>query len=181
MSQQTWQETLATNNGVVGPTITALTISSILPTHGVFSLPANFLSVGKRLKLRAKGVMNTTVTTPGTLTFTVNFGAVAAVVTQAMALNIVAKAAVVWDFELALECISIGSGTAATMKGIGIFTSEAVVGAAAGTAASISTPAASPVAGTGFSSVAAIAVDLLVTQTVNNSIILHSYQLESLN
>lgn len=181
MSAQTWQETLATNNGVVGPTVTALTITSLLPTASVFTLPANYLSVGKRFKLRAKGVMNTTVTSPGTLTFTVNFGGVAVFASQAMALNAVAKSAVVWDYELLMECISIGSGTSATMKSIGMFTSEAAVGAASGTALSISTPANSPVAGTGFSSVAAAAVDFLATQTVNNSIILHSYQFESLN
>lgn len=181
MSMQTWQETLASNNGVVGPTVTALTITSLLPTHAVFTLPANYLSVGKRLRIRAKGVMNTTVTTPGTLTFTVNIGAVAVFATQAMALNTTAKSAVTWDYTLELECLSIGSGTSATMKGIGVFTSEAAVGAASGTAVSISTPASSPAAGTGFSSVAAGAVDFLATQTVNNSMILHAYTLESLN
>lgn len=180
MSIQTWQETLVNNVGV-GPTVTALTITSILPTHAVYTLPANYFYAGRKIKIRAKGVMNTTITTPGTLTFTVNFGAVATVVSQAMALNAVAKVAVTWDFELNMECISVGSGTTATMKGMGIFTSEAVVGAAAGTAASISVPASSPVAGTGFSSVSALAVDLLATQTVNNSMILHYFTLESLN
>ena len=181
MSQQTWQETLATNNGVVGPTITALTITSALPTHSVFTLPANYLSVGKRFKVSAKGVMNTTATTPGTLTATINFGAVAVFVSQALALNIVAKVAVVWSLDLELECISIGSGTLATMKSIGGFVSEALAGAAVGMGGAVSLPASSPVAGTGFSSVTSVAVDLLFTQTVNNSMILHAYKLESVN
>ena len=181
MSQQTWQETLATNNGVVGPTITALTITSALPTHAVFTLPANYLSVGKILKVTARGVMNTTLTTPGTLTATINFGAVSVFVSQAMALNIVAKTAVLWSLELELECISIGSGTLATMKATGRFSSEAVANSSTGIAGSISLPASSPVPGTGFSSVTSVAVDLLFTQTVNNSMILHAYKLESVN
>lgn len=184
MSLQTWQETLITNNGVVGPTVTATTITSVLPTSSVFTIPANYLQVGKILKFRAKGVMNTTVTSPGTLTWTINFGAIATFASQALALNIVAKSAVTWDLELNMQCTAIGSGTTAKMKTLGIFSSEAVVGSAApsaGSAGSLMIPASSPVDGTGFSSVVSLAIDLLATNTVNNSMILHYFAIESLN
>lgn len=183
MSLQTWVETLMSNVGV-GPTVTATTISSVLPTPAVFTLPANTLVVGKKYRIQARGVMNTTVASPGTLTWTVQFGGVSVFVSQAVALNVVAKNQVQWQLEIILEVISIGSGTAATMKGSGTFTSEAVVGSplpSAGGAGSLLMPAGAPVAGTGFSSVAPQAVDLLATNTVNNSMICHEYSLESLN
>lgn len=183
MSLQTWQETLISNIGV-GGTITATSITSILPTAAVWMMPANFLSVGKKFRIRADGVMNTTVTNPGTLTFTVNCGAVACCVSQAMLLNIVAKSQVHWALELYMECLTIGSGTAATFKHYGSFRSEAVIGSpvpTVGGAGELMIPLGASVAGTGFSSVTAGAVDLLITQTVNNSSILHGYSLESLN
>ena len=72
MSLQTWQETLI-SNVAVGPTVTALTISSLLPTDCVSTLPANFFSVGKKIMIVANGQTTTTVTTPGTKTITVKY------------------------------------------------------------------------------------------------------------
>ena len=183
MPINSWQETLISNVGV-GPTVTAITVTSVLPTPAVYLLPANFMTPGKKLRITADGVMNTTVTTPGTLAWTVNIGAVSVFVSQAMALNIVAKAAVHWNMQLILECISMGSGTAATMKGYGYFCSEAVVGSplpAAGGAGELLMPLGAPAAGTGFNSVASGLIDLLATNTVNNSMICHGYSLEAMN
>lgn len=182
MSMQTWQELIGSNVGV-GPTVTALTITSLLPTGALIPVPVP-LRVGQKFRSSARGVMNTTVTTPGTITFTINFGAVAVFVSQALALNIVAKAGVVWFLDLTHEVMSIGSGTAATIKTTGTFESEAVVGSplpSAGGIGKLSIPAASPVAGTGFNSTVANLADLLVTQTVNNSMILHNWLIEALN
>ena len=183
MSLNTWQETLISNIGV-GPTVTATTITSILPTSAVYLYPANSLIAGKRFRITADGVMNTTVTSPGTLTFTVNFGAVAAFVSQAMLLNIVAKSQVHWKLELILECLTTGSVTASTMKGYGYFSSEAVIGSplpSVGGSGTLLIPLGAPVAGTGFNSIGSNAIDLLATNTVNNSMILHGYSLESMN
>ena len=183
MSLSTWQETLISNVGV-GPTVTVTTITSVLPTPAVWLMPANFMVTGKKIRGTADGVMNTTVTTPGTLTWTVNIGSVAVFVSQALGLNIVAKSQVHWQLQFILECISMGSGTAATMKGYGWFVSEAVVGSplpSVGGSGLLMLPAGAPAAGTGFSSVASGAIDLLATNTVNNSMVLHGYHLESLN
>ena len=182
MSLQSWQETLITNVAV-GPTITATTISSILPPDCVYTLPANFFSVGKKLRITAIGQTTTTVTTPGTKLFTVNLGAVAVFVTPAMSLNIVAGT-YSWHLELLMNCTAIGSGTLATMKTLGMFTSNAIIGSAAPAAGGVTTmmlPNTAPVNGAGFSSVISQALDLLVTNSVNDGEILHGYKVEALN
>lgn len=176
-------QTLISSVGV-GPTITATTISSVLPTPSVWAVPGNFMVQGKKLRGSANGVMNTTVTTPGTLIWTINVGAVAVFISQALALNIIAKAQVQWQLEFWLECMSAGSGTIATLKGHGFFKSEAVVGSplpAAGGSGSLLMPLGAPVAGTGFNSITPGSLDLLATNSVNNSMICHGYHLEALN
>ena len=127
MPINSWQETLISNVGV-GPTVTATTITSVLPTPSQKLMSGNYFEPGKKLRITADGVMNTTVTAPGTLIWTVNIGAVAAFASQALALNIVAKSQVHWQMQLLLECLTGGSGTAATLKGYGWWASEAVVG-----------------------------------------------------
>ena len=182
MSQQTWQETLV-SNVTVGPTVTAVTITSMLPTDSVFTLPANYLTLGKKIRLTAAGQTTTTVTTPGTKIVTVNLGAIAVFVSPTMALNIVAGT-YSWQLDLLLTCTAVGSGTSAKLRGIGKYTSDALVGAAAPTSGGVTTfmlPNTAPVDGNGFASVTAGAIDLLVTNSVNDSEILHYYTLESLN
>ena len=182
MSLQSWQETLIANVAV-GPTITATTISSILPPDCVYTLPANFFSVGKKMRIIAVGQTTTTVTTPGTKIFTVNFGGIAVFTSPAMALNIVAGT-YSWKLELLMNCTAIGSGTLATIKTLGMFTSDSVIGSAAPGVGGVTTmmlPNGPPVNGPGFSSVTSQAVDLLVTNSVNDGEILHGYRLESFN
>ncbi len=182
MSMQTWQETLVSNT-TVGPTIAATTITSLLPTDSVFTIPANYFQIGKKLRMTAKGQTTTVVTSPGTKTFTVNFGAVAVFVTPAMALNIVAGT-YNWELEILLSCFAVGSGTLAAMRGSARFTSAAVVGSpapATGGVGTLLSPLGAQVNGTGFSSVASQAIDLLITNTVASGEILHQYVLESLN
>jgi len=77
---------------------------------------------------------------------------------------------------------STGSGTSATLFGIGRFSSESVSGAAAGTQVSCGAPAATPAAGTGFDSTTALQADLVATFSVANSgnaLTLHHFTLES--
>ncbi len=169
---------------------TALTASttptSILNAAAVFTLPANFLEVGRKLRLTASGRISNIVTTPGTLTLDVRLGAVVAANGGAMALNIVAKANVPWHLEWDMVCRAIGGSTSANMMHQGLWTSESVIGSplpTVGGAGVHMLPNATPAVGTGFSSVAALTVDLFATWSLNNanSIQVHQFSLEAIN
>lgn len=184
MSLQTWQETLITAQ-VDGTALTAsTTATSILPPAAKYTLPTNFFSVGKMIQIMAYGRMSNIVTTPGTLTLDVRFGASTVMLPGgAMALNTTAKTNVSWRLEAILTCRTIGNASVATLFGMGEFTSESVVGSAAGVANSIMLPATAPAVGTGFDSTATQVVDLFATWSLSNanSIQVHEYALESLN
>ncbi len=169
---------------------TALTASttptSILHPAAVFTLPANFFEVGRKIRIKAAGRVTNIVTTPGTLTLDVRLGAVIAANGGAMALNIVAKANVPWELEWDMVCRSIGGGTSATLMHQGRWISESVIGSPLPTVGGAGVhllPNATPAVGTGFSSVAAQTVDLFGTWSLNNanSILVHMFDLVALN
>ncbi len=188
MSRQTWQETLAylSTDGTPVTNTTPLSIfgTSVAAAQAKYTLPANFLQVGSMLRVSAKGRISNIVTTPGTLTMDIRFGSVVVFNGGTMALNVVAKTNVTWIMDVVMTCRSIGSGTTATMFGIGQFQSESIVGAAAGTTVAASIPASAPAAGTGFDSTAAQQVDVFATWSINNAgntLTCHEYSLEALN
>jgi hypothetical protein len=183
MSAQSWQETLVTQN-VDGTALTAsTTATSIIHPSAKITLPNNFFSIGKCLKITAQGRISNIATTPGTLTLDIRLGAVIAANGGAMALNTTLKTNVPWWFEMLLTCRSIGSGTSATLMYQGDFMSESVVGSAAGVAGTIMCPASAPAVGTGFDSTSALTVDLFAAWSLSNanSIQTHQYKVESLN
>lgn len=161
--------------------------TSILNAATKFSLPANFFSIGAKLRIRAQGRISTLTTTPGTLTLDVRFGAVIVANGGAMSLNIVAKTNVPWWLDWDLTCRSIGASTSATMMHQGMWTSEAVVGANVPTVSGVGTllvPVATPAVGTGFDSTSAQIVDLFGTWSIANaanSIQVHQFELISDN
>jgi hypothetical protein len=183
------------NQGWVGTLIssqidsTAMTANgadtSILPPAAIFTLPANFLTIGSALRLRAWGRISNIVTTPGTLTFTVYFGAIKVFSGVALQLNAVAKTNVAWFAEVKLLCRSIGNGSLATLMGMGLWTSESVVGSplpASGGVGTLLMPASAPAVGTGFDSTVSQAIDFRGNFSLTgNSILTHMYTLESLN
>jgi hypothetical protein len=193
MSLQTWQETLIATN-VDGAALTnTVTATSILGGVGTgasqakLTLPANFMYVGRVLKVTAQGRISTLVTAPGTLTLDVRFGAVIVANGGAMSLNIVAKTNVPWILEWIMTCRAIGSGTTSNLMHQGTWRSEAVIGSGVPTAGGAGThllPNAAPAVGTGFDSTAAQTIDLFGTWSIasaSNSIQLHQYKVESLN
>lgn len=187
MSMQTWVETF--NNTQVDSTALTNTVTptTIIPTQGLITLPAAFFQIGRMLKITASGRISNLVTTPGTLSLDIRFGAVIVAAGGAMALNIVAKVNVPWYLEWILTCRAIGSGTSANMIHQGRWTSESVIASAlpaAGGAGSHLLPNAAPAVGTGFDSTAAQAVNLFGTWSVANaanSILTHQYMVQSLN
>ena len=170
-----------------GTALTAsVTPTSILHAAALYTLPTNFFEVGRRIRITASGRVSNIVTTPGTLTLDVKFGAVIVATSGAMALNAVAKTNVPWHLEWDLVCRAIGAGTTANMMHQGRWYSESVIGAALPAAGGCGVhllPNATPVVGTGFSSVATLAVDLFATWSLNNanSIQTHMFSLEVIN
>ena len=171
-----------------GPTLTAVAAASCIPTASRLILPNNFWIVGKQLKIRLAGRISCAATTPGTARFdfrTGPSGTIVAYDSGALGLNIIAKTAVPFIFELDLVCRSIGTGTATTLFGMGRFSSEAVVGAAlpsVGGNGVLLCPVSAPAVGTGFDATAANAIDMFFTQTVGTGqLICHQYEvLESI-
>jgi hypothetical protein len=188
MSLQSWQETLISSQ-VDGTALTASTTpTSILPPAAIFTLPNNFFRIGKVLRIAAKGRISNVITTPGTLTFSVQLGTgpVIAATSDALALNIVAKTNLAWELEWLLTCRAIGASTSANLMHNGHFTSESVIGSplpSVGGAGTLALVNSAPAVGTGFDSTAAQKVDLFAAWSISNanSILVHQYILEALN
>lgn len=187
MSRYSWGETLITAEGDGTQLSNSVTQTSIIPAAAKLALPANWMDLGRKLKIIAQGRASCVITTPGTLQFFVMLGAVAAFSSGAFNLNIVAKTNVSWWLEIDLTCRAIGSGTSANLMGIGFFQSELIVGSAANTAGgngSLVLPVSAPAVGTGFDSTAAQVIDLQAQFSVNTNptnLTLHQYELIARN
>jgi hypothetical protein len=156
---------------------TQTTPGSILAPAAKFTLPANFMEIGRHLKVRASGRMSTQAT-PGTLTFDVRFGSVVVLNGGASGTLNASQTNVSWRLEADLICRSIGASTVATMYG-------SMIVASLGLSASLPVavfPATSPGVGTGFDSTVAAVVDLFVTwSAASNSIRCDDYSLLAVN
>jgi hypothetical protein len=187
VSQQTWEELLASAPIDGAALANTVTPTSILPAAAKITLPANSLRPGSMLRVRASGRISNIITTPGTLTLDIRFGAIVVANGGAMALNTVAKTNVPWMLEWLLTVRAIGSGTTANLIHQGLWTSEAVVGSSlpdAGSAGSAMLPNAAPAVGNGFDSTTAQLVDLFATWSIanaGNSLQLHQFGLEAMN
>lgn len=180
MSLQTWSETLISAQ-VDGTALnTSTTATSILPPAAKFTIPANFFSIGKVLRVTANGRISTT-TGPPTITLDLRFGSTvvfngAAVTTVASLTN---KS---WELMALLTCRAIG--TSANLIGVGKLTSSIVVGSTGGAANTAVLPDSAPAVGSNFDSTLAQIVDLFATwsaSNASNSIQLHGFTLEALN
>lgn len=188
MSFNSWRENLI-DIGEDGPAISNTTSpTNMLPSGRSPVLPSGFFnSTGVSLVIRAAGRISTLVTTPGTLTFDVRFGSISVCTSSAMALNTSAKTNVPWELYLKLVCRSIGTGTSATVLGMGHWRSEAVVGAPTPSAGGVGTmmiPSTAPVVGSGFNSEDAQQIILRATWSVaspSNSITMHMCEIEMPN
>jgi hypothetical protein len=187
MSFQSWQQTLVTAQADGATLTNSTSATSLLPGAAKFTLPANLLQVGTAMRIRAAGRVSNIVTTPGTLTFAVLFGATSAFSGGAMQLSTTAHTNVPWELEALLTCRTIGNGTNANLMGQARFFSQAANLSGADPTSGHSflmAPNTAPAVGTGFDSTAAQQVDLLATFSIANSgnaITLHQYVLELLN
>ena len=188
MSLNSWVETLNAQQ-IDGTALTAsTTATSIIAPQSRFTVPANYFSfIGKTMRVHAAGRVSTVVTTPGTLSLDLRWGASTLQFTGgAMSLNIVAKTSVAWTFDCYLTARSIGNGTLATLIGIGEFKSEAVIGSplpTVGGSGILLLPTATPVVGTGFDSTVSNVMDMFGTWSISNanSIQTHIFTFEAMN
>jgi hypothetical protein len=169
-----------------GPALTAAATASCIPTYCVTTLPAGYWQIGRIWRITATGRISNVVTTPGTARFDLRMAAVTAWDSLAIPLNIVAKTNEQWYLEIILTCRSVGSGTSATLFGQGRWLSESniLVPAAAtgpGPGGVLLPFDTAPVAGTGFDSTAALAIDFRWTQTAaTGSMTVHHFMIEQM-
>lgn len=187
MSLQTWQETIV-SAATDGPTLTAAARASCIPVANRIVLPNGFFYIGRVMRILMHGRISCAVTTPGTARFDVDLGAAGTTIvfdTLALNLNIVAKTTVPWWLDLHLTCRAVGTGTATTFFGQGIFQSEAVIASplpTVGGNGSLLVPTGTPAVGAGFDNTAASALDVFFTQTVaTGSLTVHGYRVDVLN
>lgn len=181
MALQAWQETLVTST-TDGPALSASTTqTSIIPVASKYTLPANYLQIGRMLRVTVQGRISTRVTGPDTITFDLKAGSTVIATSGALSLNTAGKTNVSFMLDWVLTCRAIGTGTSTTFMHLGTFTSEAVVGAAANTTLTTCMPVSAPAVGTGIDATSSQALDLFATfsNATTNALTVHQYRLES--
>ena len=170
-----------------GPTLSAASAGSALPTYCVTTLPAGYWQIGRIWRITASGRISIANPSPGTARFDLRMSAVTAADTLAITLNALAlKTNVPWWLEMLITCRTVGSGTAATLMNQGVFFSEAVNNTAAvatgpGPGGATLPYATAPVVGSGFDSTIANPIDFRFTQTVvTGSMTMHQIVIEQL-
>jgi hypothetical protein len=189
MSLQTWQETLMTSTAAGTSFGTFTTAKTVLPTGCLVTLPANWWYVGRMMRVTVWGGLGTLVTTPGTVTFQLNLGSVAALTSGAIQLNATAHANLPFRAECVVTCRSVGSGTAATLMGLWdvngvMFTKTVGQVDQVNIGDSILAPAVAMVVGTGFDSTAAQTLDFFTGFSISNAantVQVQQYLVEALN
>ena len=192
-SLQTWEESLITAQ-IDSTNLTASnTATSILPPAAAFTLPANYFSIGKMIRISFTGRLGNIVTTPGTLTLDVRFGSLATPIVVfnggAMQLSSTAHTTLPFWADVLLTCRAIGATTSANMMGQGRVFGQAIsftVNADLATSNTVGGtlfPNTTPAVGTGFDSTIANVVNVFGTFSLNNAnaILVHQYVLEALN
>lgn len=169
-----------------GPTLTAAAAASCVPTYIPTTLPAGYWQIGRQWRITMSGRVSCVVTTPGTFRLNVRHAAITVFDTLAIPLNIVAQTTVPWFADFLLTCRSVGSGTSATLFGMGRVMSTAFLNVPAVVtgpwAGAITVPYnTAPVVGTGFDSTLANTLDFQFTQTAaTGSFTLHQMVVEQL-
>lgn len=189
MSRQTYQETLAVQRAAGTLFTTYTTAKTVLNPDALYTLPANYLDPGRRLRIVVRGGISNIVTTPGTINFQVKIGSVAAFDTGAIQLNATAHTTLPFWIEIGLTVRAIGSGTSANLIGLAqatgrMFTLTAGQTDDAQGMQTILAPATAPAVGTGFDSTIANIVDLWAGFSISNAgngVQIQEYTLESLN
>lgn len=171
---QTFQEVLANQQAAGTLFNTYTTAKTVIPATNLVTLPSNWLTIGRMLRLTVAGAISNIVTTPGTMHFQVKIGSVAAFDTGNIQLNATAHTTLPFWLEIFLTCRSVGVTSAATFMGLAkavgiMFTLTAGQTDSAQGMQSILAPATAPVVGTGFDSTIANIIDFWVGFSISNA------------
>lgn len=159
---------------------TFTTARSVINPSELVTLPANYLTLGSRLRITVLMALSNVVTAQPTFTFQVMMGSAVAFTTGAITTNATANTGLPVRLVIDLRVDSIGSGTSAKFMG-----SATLIGApfASGSTA-ISVPITTPAVGSGWDSTIANILDFYVacqTNNAGNGVTVQDYIVEQLN
>jgi hypothetical protein len=188
MSLQSWQETLATQQGAGSNFASFTTAKTVLNPQSLYTLPAGFFSIGKMLNIKVSGLLANIVTTPGTVTFQVMLGSIVVFTTGAIQMSTTSHTGNPFWLDILLTCRAVGSGTSANLMGVAHVAGKQFVLASGADGTQSETvlvePDITPAVGTGFDSTIANILDFWagfsISQPTNN-ITVQQYLAASLN
>lgn len=183
-----YTQTLTSQRAVGTLFNTYTTAKSVINATELVTLPANYLTVGSKLRIKALAGLSNIVTTPGTIAIQIMMGSIVAFTTGNIQLNATAHTLLPFDLEATLRVDSIGPGTAAKLLGQSKFTGiqptlTAAQVDAVNTSGSFLGPVTAPAAGTGFDSTIANILDFWVGFSISNAgngIQIYDYSVEQL-
>jgi len=188
MSQQSYNETLITQPDAGTLFATYTTAKTVINPNALYTLPANWFRIGRKLRVTIHGAISNIVTTPGLMNFQVKVGSVAIYDSANIQLNATAHTTLPFWAQIDMTCRAIGNSTNANVMGLGVFIGKmftTTAGTTDGTdMPAVIAPAIAPVVGTGFDSTIANIVDLFVGFTISNGgngVRIDQYELVALN
>jgi len=171
-----------------GPTITAASPTSCIPTADKITLPNKFFYPGRRIKFAMSGRISSVITTPGTARYDIRMGAEGTtVVFDSLAIlldTVAAHTNVPWFLDVELTCRVAGATTLTTFfPSKALWTCEDILGVPATAPKGVLSAAlpwnTAPALGAGMDNTAASILDVFFTQTVaTGSMTVHSYSVD---
>ena len=144
---------------------TYTTAKTVINQENLITLPANYLTIGSKLKVRVMAGLSNVVTAAPTFTFQVMMGSIVAWSSGAITTNATANTLLPLTLDLELRVDSVGTGTTAKVIGAG----QLMCAAFASGSTAINVPVASPAVGTGFDSTIANILDFWVGISASNA------------
>jgi len=183
MALETYVQSLTTQHGAGTAMNTYTTAKSVINAQALYTLPANFWTVGRFLDIQVEAALSNIVTTPGTITFQVMMGTIVVLTSGALQLNATAHTLLPISIDARLTCRAVGAGTSANLMGQmwvrGIQpTLTATQVDAVNVSGVFAGPATAPAVGTGFNSTIANVLDFWVGFSISNAgngITIHQY------
>jgi hypothetical protein len=174
MSLYSWHETLVTQQAAGTLFNTYTTAKTVLNAQALYTLPAGWWYVGRKLCVRVQGAVSNLVTTPGTMNFQVKMGSVAAFDSGSIQLNATAHTTIPFWLDIDLTCRAVGNSTNANLMGLGLLVGKMFTLTAGQTDDAqghmpITVPVTAPAVGTGFDSTIANIVDFFVGFSISNA------------
>jgi hypothetical protein len=187
MALETYVQSLTTQHAAGTAMNTYTTAKSVINAQALYTLPANFWTVGRFMDIQVEAGLSNIATTPGTVTFQVMMGTIVAFTSGAMVLNDTAHTLLPINIDVRLTCRAVGAGTSANLMGQmwirGIqLTLTADQIDAANTSGVFAGPITAPAVGTGFNSTIANILDFWTGFSVSdagNGITIHQYAVKT--